>query len=48
LQPPRILARENPVVEGLIGDALLLELALNVLVPVQAELGVVRKVGTEL
>jgi hypothetical protein len=43
-----IFARKNAVVEGLVGDTLLVELALYILMPVQAELGVIREVGTEL
>src|SRR5258708_39738503 len=43
-----MFARKNAVVEGLVGDTLLVELALYILMPVQAELGVIREVGAEL
>src|SRR5207253_8719901 len=39
---------ENAIIEGFISDALPVELALHVLVPVQTELGVIGKIGTEL
>ena len=43
-----ILTRKDAVVEGLLGDTLLVQLALYILMPVQAELGVIREVGAEL
>src|SRR5579875_125555 len=48
LQASRIGTRQDAIVEGLVSDTLLFPLALHVLVPVQAEFGVVRKVGKEL
>jgi hypothetical protein len=48
LQSLRVLARENAVVQGLEGQAPLGQLALKELVPIDAELGVVGEVGTEL
>ena len=48
LQPLRVGAAEQAVVECLEGDALPPQLALDVLVPVEAQLGVVGEVGAEL
>ena len=48
LQRPGVVAREDAVVERLEGDAALAQLALGVLVAVDTQPGVVRKVGTEL
>jgi hypothetical protein len=39
---------EDAIIEGFISNALLVELALHVLMPVQTELGVIGKIGTEL
>jgi hypothetical protein len=48
LQALGVGAAQDAVVEGLEGDALLGQLPLDVLVAVDAELGVVREVGAEL
>ena len=48
LQPPALGAAQQPVVERLARDPALVQLALDVLVPVQTELGVVREVRAEL
>jgi len=48
LEPLRVGAAEDAVVQGLEGDPLLGQLALDVLVPVDTELGVVREVGADL
>ena len=48
LQPARVLARKDAVVEGLVNDTLQFQLALHVLLPVQAKLVGVGEVGTEL
>jgi len=48
LKPGGINAAQEAVVQGFVGDALLGQLALGVLVAVEVQLGVVREVGAEL
>ena len=48
LQAARIGTGENPVVQGLVGEAFLFQLPLDVLMAVQAELGVMGKIRAEL
>jgi len=48
LQPARVGAAEDAIVEGLEGDPLLGQLPLGILVAVDAELGVVGEIGAEL
>src|SRR5262249_39717299 len=48
LQPFGIGAGSEAVVQRLVGDSLLLELTLGILVTVQTQLGGVRKIGAEL
>lgn len=48
LQLLRIFTGKNPVLQGLVGDPPLFQLSLEVFVSVEAKLGVIRKIGTEL
>jgi hypothetical protein len=48
LQPPGVGATEHAIVERLIGDALTFQLTLGVLMAVEAQRGVIRKVGAKL
>src|SRR5262249_58186749 len=48
LQPFRIGTGSEAVVQRLVGDSLLLELTLGILVTVHTQLGGVRKIGAEL
>ena len=48
MQPLGVGAGANTIVQGLIGNLFSIQLALGVFMPVQAQLGIVGKVGTEL
>jgi hypothetical protein len=48
LKPLRVGAAKHTIVEGLIGDALPLQLVLGVFIAVQAQLGAIGKVGAKL